>query len=350
MTTDDKLVIGLPAGSLADPSRGGNLVKLLRNAGFPTSGYDVGGPSSFPVTPFLMGWDGRPQDFGAQLALGEVDIAIAGEDWIRERILELKYEYGEDIAPKKVLGLNRGKVRLVIIDDDFTPGQSPDEWLTNILKANRLVSMVAEMPYLGLDWFQTRAKALGFGESHKNYSIQRYKTRPTIDSGLVIYDTWGKTEAKIKLGGVHFGLEITQTGSAIRNYGLSIVDEVMKSESSVWANPAIRDNPVKYDLAKMFMLNLYGSVYAEDKVIILFNVKNDDVDDVVAYLERQHLFADEPTVNRGLQYTEFNVQVDVGSSETPLAKVRYDLAKLGATGIDTIPLDSSIPGIGVIDF
>jgi len=32
--------------------------------------------------PFLVGWDGRPQEFGAQLGLGEVDVAIAGDDWV----------------------------------------------------------------------------------------------------------------------------------------------------------------------------------------------------------------------------------------------------------------------------
>ena len=90
---DDKLVIGLPAGSLADPNRGGSLIRFLKDAGFATKGYDAGGPSTFPQMSFLVGWDGRPQEFGAQLAIGEVDIAIGGDDWIRERQLEFKYEY-----------------------------------------------------------------------------------------------------------------------------------------------------------------------------------------------------------------------------------------------------------------
>lgn len=350
MNTDDKLIIGLPAGSLADPSRGGNLVRLLKHAGFPTKGYESGGPSSFPITPFLMGWDGRPQDFGAQLAIGELDVAIAGEDWMQERTLELKHEYDETITPERVLGLNRGKVRLVIIDDAFKPEDGKDAWMTKMLSQKPLVSMVSEMPYLGLDWFQRNAERLGFGDSHRAYSVQRYKTPPKIDSGLVIYDTWGKTEAKIKLGGVDFGLEITQTGTALRNYGLEIVDEVMQSESSVWINPAIKNHPTKYELAKMFVLNLYGSVFAEDKVIILFNVRNENEDRVVAYLDENNLFADEPTINRGPQYTEFNIQVDVSSAKLPLARVRYELAQLGASGIDTIPLDSSIPGIHALDF
>ena len=34
----------------------------------------------------------------------------------------------------------------------------------------------------------------------------------------------------------------------------------------------------------------------------------------------------------------------------PIARVRYELAKLGATHLETIPLDSSIPGLDAIDF
>ncbi|MDE0838761.1 MAG: hypothetical protein OSB41_06855, partial [Kiritimatiellae bacterium] len=63
----EKLVIGMPAGSLADPNRGGSLVGLLAQAGFETSGYEKGGPSVFKTVNFLYGWDGRPQEFGSQM-------------------------------------------------------------------------------------------------------------------------------------------------------------------------------------------------------------------------------------------------------------------------------------------
>ena len=35
MNTSEKLIIGMPAGSLADPNRGGSLNNLLKAAGFP---------------------------------------------------------------------------------------------------------------------------------------------------------------------------------------------------------------------------------------------------------------------------------------------------------------------------
>ncbi len=100
----------MPAGSLASATRGGNLADLLAAAGFQTSGYDKGGPTRFTTINLLFGWDGRPQEFGSQLEIGELDVAIAGDDWIRERTLEMKLEYGVDIQLDRVMTLNRGEV------------------------------------------------------------------------------------------------------------------------------------------------------------------------------------------------------------------------------------------------
>lgn len=350
MNTEAKLVIGLPAGSLADPNRGGSLVELLKRAGFPTQGYDQGGPSTFPITSFLVGWDGRPQEFGAQLALAEIDIAIGGRDWIRERQLEFQYEYGRRIELILVQSLGRGNVRIVIIAPADNDRSDTDAYLTQLLSHKPLITMVSELPYLAYDWFRAKAEALGFAESHGAFSIQKFKTPPRIDRGLVVYETWGKTEAKVKHGSVDLGLEITQTGSSIRNYGLAVLEDLMESETTIWAAPNLKQDPVKYELARMFLLNLYGALHAENKVLLFFNARREDQDKLLEYLRRNRLFGDEPTINEGVNFIEFSIQLDASNKELPLAQVRYELAKLGATAIETIPLESSIPGLHVINF
>lgn len=349
MDNSDKLIIGMPAGSLADPNRGGSLNNLLKAAGFPTKGYDQGGPTTFPLHTFLFGWDGRPQEFGSQLALGEIDIAIGGDDWVLERALEYKYEYKQSIDLEKVLGLGRGNVRIVIITNPLK-GKPVDEWLTELLKAKPLVTMVSEMPYLALDWFEKKLAALGFQESHGAFSVQKYRTPPRIDRGIVIYEAWGKTEAKVVHGAVDFGMEITQSGSALRNYGLEIAEDVLRSEAGIWARSGLRQNAEKYHLAKMLLLNLHGAIYAENKVLIFFNAPNSRVQDILIYLKAHHLFGDEPTMNAGKNFTEFSIQVSTDNPALPLAKVRYELAHHGATYIETVPLDSCIPGIDAVNF
>jgi len=344
--TGEILKIGMPAGSLANPTRGGNLIKLLEDAGFKTSGYESGGPTTFPLISFLYGWDGRPQEFGSQLALDEIDVAISGDDWIKERILEYKYEFKQNIKLERVLSLNRGKVRIVGISKE---NKSIEEILQTLC-SKKHIYIATEMPYLSLEWLHNKLKNINKYEEFKNYSIQKYKTPPKIEKGIIIYESWGKTESKVKNDGVDLGVEITQSGSALKNYGLYIIDEIYTSETSIWITPEIKNKPQKLELLKMFLINLYGSVNAENKVMLLFNVPNSKVKEVEEYLFRNNLYADEPTKNEGKNYTEFSVQIDVNNVNIPLALVRYELAKMGALSINTLPVLSSIPKVDILNF
>ena len=341
------LKVGMPAGSLADPNRGGNLVNLLMNSGFDVAGYAQGGPTKFTSVNFLFGWDGRPQEFGSQLEINEIDVAIAGDDWIRERVLEMKMEYAKEVNLERVLGLKRGGVKLVgiVACNEF---DTIEDFLRNLCAKKKLITVVSEIPYITLDWLRTKLDAIGLLDGFQSYSVQKYKTPSKIESGIVIYETWGKTEAKIKNGGADIGLDITQSGSAIKNYELKVIDTIMQSQTSIWINSEVRKDAAKLELLRMFLLNLYGSINAENKMMVTFNVSNDHVSGIDRYLREKNLFADEPTVSVGKAFTVYNIQIDADNIDEPLAKVRYELAKLGATSINTLPVQSSIPSLKVI--
>ncbi len=344
---NEMLTIGMPAGSLADANRGGNLIQLLENAGFRTTGYDSGGPTKFPFMQYFYGWDGRPQEFGSQLGIHELDVAIAGDDWIKERQLEMKFEYNTEINLEKVLSLKRGHVKIVGIAD-VKEETDINGFIKKLCRDKEVITIVAEMPYMALEWIRNKLKETGLSEEYADFSVQKYKTPSKIKKGVLVYETWGKTESKVKNGGADVGIEITQTGSAIRNYGLKIIDTIMESETSIWINPLLKDNNGKKELLKMFLLNLYGCVNAENKVMILFNVRNNDVPAIEKYLRENNLFADEPTMNVGKQYTEFSIQVDKNNVALPLARIRYELAARNAVNIDTLPVNSSIPSMEII--
>ncbi len=184
---EDRLVIGMPAGSLASASRGGNLVSLLEQAGFKAKGYQDGGPSQFTTVPFLYGWDGRPQEFGCQLGLSELDAAIAGDDWIRERQLELRYEFGQEVELERILPLNRGQVRLVGIVDKEDSHPDTEAFLRDHFSRKRLLTIATEMPYTALEWIVQAMRKGGFEPSLMQHSVQKYKTPPKIDEGVVVY-------------------------------------------------------------------------------------------------------------------------------------------------------------------
>lgn len=347
MTTQTKLIIGMPSGSLADPTRGGSLNVLLRDAGFETKGYDKGGPTAFTTVNYLFGWDGRPQEFGSQIDLGEVDLAIAGDDWVRERRLEMEIEYGQTYEVERVLSLRRGGVRIVGITADREVA-TIEGALRRLAEKHERIAVVTEMPYVALDWMRKSLAAAGLAERFDKWSVQKYRTPPRVETGVVIYESWGKTEAKLKNGGADLGVEITQSGSAIRNYGLKIIDEVMTSEAAVFMNPTLRDDPEKLELARMFLLNLEGAVNAEDKVMVIFDVSRDKVAEVEAYLEKHHLFADEPSKTEGEKYIQYSIQMLTDDAKMPISKARYDLAKLGARSINTMPLQSAIPSVDAV--
>jgi len=343
----DNLVIGLPAGSLANSARGGNLTEFLKNSGFTTKGYESGGPSSFPMVKFLLGYDGRPQEFTTMLYFDEIDAAIAGDDWIEERRLELKIEYKVDINLKKILSLKRGNVRLVGVVNDSVKENNTEDYLINYFNKNKeLITVVSELPYMALNWIQNKMKSAGLKETA--WSVQKYKTPPKIQKGIIIYETWGKTEAKIKNGSADIGLEITQTGGALKSYGLKIIDEVFSSEAGIWVNQSLFNNPVKKELLEMFIINLYGSINAENKVMLIFNTPSEKTDAAKAFLLGNNLYADEPTIIPGAKYAQYSIQVSTDNIDMPLAKVRYELVKLGARNIETMPLLSSIPDMATV--
>ncbi len=347
--SDEKLIIGMPAGSLANPKRGGNLIQLLNHAGFETKGYENGGPTDFKTVNFLFGWDGRPQEFGSQLEINELDVAIAGGDWMKERVLELKLEYNTPVEIEEILPLNRGGVRIVGIAPQ-NAGDNSADYIRRLCDTKNLITVVSEMPYLALNWIQEKLRETGNFEKFSAFSVQKYKTPSKIQNGILIYETWGKTESKVKNGGAELGVEITQSGSAIRNYGLKIIDEIMVSQTGIYINPNLKNDGPKTRLLKMFLLNLYGSVNAEQKVMILFNVPNNSIPDIEKFLKENNLFADEPTVNAGKTHTQFSIQVDTNRPVLPLAQIRFELAVRNAVNIDTIPIDSSIPNIQVLGF
>ncbi len=101
---------------------------------------------------------------------------------------------------------------------------------------------------MALDWIRKKLVSIGEKNSLIHGLFRNIKLRLKVEKGVLIYETWGKTEAKITNKAADIGLEITQSGSALKNYGLKIIDEYMKSETGIWINPEIRKDEVKNKL------------------------------------------------------------------------------------------------------
>ena len=110
----------------------------------------------------------------------------------------------------------------------------------------------------------------------------------------------------------------------------------------------MRKSPVKMELLKMFLINLYGIINAENKVMLYFNVPAGHDDEIQSYLKANNLFAEEPTIIQGQAFSQYCIQLESANKEKPIAMVRYQLLKLGAKSIETVPILSSIPDLKVL--
>ncbi|MEE1335067.1 MAG: ATP phosphoribosyltransferase, partial [Methanobrevibacter sp.] len=117
---NDKIILGLPKGSLNNVKRG-NTYQLFVDAGYEVKGYEPGDESyeieilnDEDIVAFLT----RPQSTPVELNRGMVDIAIVGEDWVKEESVLRKTD------TVKIGDLDYGKTRLIVAVPNDSPYNS----------------------------------------------------------------------------------------------------------------------------------------------------------------------------------------------------------------------------------
>ena len=95
----------------------------------------------------------------------------------------------------------------------------------------------------------------------------------------------------------------------------------------------------KADRVKMM---LEGAVNAKDKDLVIFNVKNENLSDILNYIRQNQLFANEETLVKGKNFSEITLELSTADRQKPLIDILGDLKDLGASSIEGIPLSYSI--------
>ncbi len=107
----EKIVLGLPKGSLNNINRG-NTYQLFVDAGYEVKGYEPGKEENeinIVNDPEIKAFLTRPQSAPVELNREILDLAIIGEDWVREESVNTE---GEPI--RKIGDLNYGQTRLIV--------------------------------------------------------------------------------------------------------------------------------------------------------------------------------------------------------------------------------------------
>lgn len=297
-----RIVIGLPKGSLNNINRG-NTYKLFKDAGYEVRGYEPGNESyeidvinDDEIKAFLT----RPQSTPVELNRGMVDIAIVGEDWVKEESVS------NDSGITKIGDLDYGKTRLIVA----VPMDSPYFSLSEFFRVNK----DRETPILCFtEYPNLTRKHIMENDGYKEVfgdAVPLVQVRGLVDGDndmVQIINSDGATEVYIAKG-ADLIVDNTQTGSSLKKAGLVELETIMHSSAGLYAGVSCTDE--KMEKAKMIFEQLYGATTARKYFDVKFNVNNDIALVVSEFLVNNGYCSDEPTINAGRKFSQINVLIE----------------------------------------
>ncbi len=296
-----EIVLGLPKGSLNNVKRG-NTHQLFTDAGYEMHGYNPG-DESYEIQilndPEIKAYLTRPQSSPVELNRGMVDIAIVGEDWVKEESVLSD----NDIV--KLGDLDYGKTRLIVA----IPNDSEYTSLTEFFRKNKdrknPILCFTEYPNLTRKFIMENE---GYQEVFGD-SVPFCQVRGLTDGDneqVQVINSDGATEVYIRKG-ADFIVDNTQTGSSLKKAGLKELETILHSSAGLYAGVSCTGE--KMEKAKMIYAQLYGAILARDYFDVKFNVNNDDIEELSDYLVDNKFCSDEPTITPGVSYSQFNVLI-----------------------------------------
>ena len=192
--------LALPDGHLLKSA-----AEFLEKAGLNIRGYS-GTPATRRLTtdlPGVMIKVIRPQDMPLQVANDNFDLAITGEDWLKDHL------YCFPSSPvKEILKLGFGKVTLVAVVSQNLPARDVRE-LRDLVTGGYIPSLRVASEYVNIADKYARDNHLG-----------RFKIIPT----------WGASEAFLPED-ADLLIENTETGETLSRHNLAVIDTIFESSA-----------------------------------------------------------------------------------------------------------------------
>ncbi len=291
-TTKNILRLGLPKGSLQDPT-----LDLFNRAGY---NIIVNSRSYRPIVddPDLEIRLLRAQEIGRYVDHGFLDCGITGRDWIAENAADV--EVVTDLRYSKATSL---PTRWVLVVPEHSPIQTVKD-----LEGKRIATEA-----IGL----TRA----------------YLDRNGVNAEIEF--SWGATEVKVPEL-VDAIVDITETGSSLRANKLRIVDTLMESYPQfVSSKPAFADAWKRNKMQRLALL-LNGALEARYKVGLKMNLPEHKLENMLHELPSLR----RPTISQlaGGGWVALETIID----ESVVREIIPQLKALGAEGIIEYPLNKVV--------
>ncbi|HET6476329.1 MAG TPA: ATP phosphoribosyltransferase [Thermoleophilia bacterium] len=286
------LKLGLPKGSLEHAT-----IELFRRAGFLIT---VAERSYFPAIddPDIECMMVRAQEMARYIEDGALDCGLTGHDWVVEG--EAQVHTVSDLVYAKQ---SFGTVRWVLAVPDASPVRNAADLEGKII-ATELVGVTRR-------WLAERGVA------------------------AKVEFSWGATEAKLpELADAI--VEVTETGSSLRANKLRVIETVLESTTQLIANRQSWADPVKRRKIEDVTMLLQGAIAALDKVGLMLNVQESDLDAVLVVLPALR----NPTISH-LSDPGW-LAVNTILEESVVREIIPRLKEAGAEGIVEFPLNKIV--------
>ncbi len=237
----------------------------------------------------------RPQEIPAYIEMGYFDIGISGLDWIHESGAQVK-----EVAELNYSKTGPGTVRIVI-------AVHQDEPISNVREIRPDSRITTEYPKITAKFFED------------------------LGISVRLFPSYGASEAKVP-DLMDVVVDLTETGTTLRKNGLKIIGQIMESYTTIIANKASYDDPVKRKEIDEIVTLLLGVIEARNEVLISMNVPADALESIVSALPALK----KPTVAKlhGIDYFSLETVVMKGMINTLIPKLKA----LGAEDILEIPI------------
>lgn len=203
----------------------------------------------------------RPQEIPTLVAEGLYDVGITGKDWVGET----------DSDVESILDLEYGKIKLVIAFPDSYNYKNLDDMITDYGKKKKTLRISSE-------YLTTAAKFLKQSKSYKKYHgskdplIVTPWVRLGTNKNVQIHLSFGATEAKPPED-VDAIMDVTETGTTLKQNKLKIVDEVLTSTAHLIVNKKSLKDLKKREKIFDIVTLMRGAVNGRKYLHIYLNVE-----------------------------------------------------------------------------
>lgn len=263
--------------------------RLLADAGLPVA------PSgrAYRPTVSLAGIEAKllkPQNVVEMLAAGARDVGFAGADWVREKSADVVELLDTGLDPVRIVAAAPDEL---LTDDGRLPRRG---------RGDRRLVVASEYPALARSWIRDAGLDATVLRTHGATEVF-----PPEDADVVV--------------------DNTSTGATLRANGLTIVADVLRSSTRLFASRAAADDPARKDRIDALVLLVRSVLDARRRVMLDLNVSADRLDAVLDRLPCMR----QPTIARLRDGAGYAVRAAVPRADVPTLVPR--LKALGAADL-----------------